>query len=130
MMPSKGRLFRRPPWPLIQYILYTQHTQLSRARKSLKIWDYWSVELIKTFKELGKNDAAIAGGKGASLGEMTQAGIPVPPGFVILADAFERFIEETLLVQKIEEILKEVDVEAMSTVDLASQKIQDLILTA
>lgn len=47
---------------------------------------------LKPFSELGKNDAPIAGGKGASLGEMTQAGIPVPPGFVILADAFEYFI--------------------------------------
>ena len=31
------------------------------------------------FKKLGKGDASQAGGKGASLGEMTQAGIPVPP---------------------------------------------------
>ena len=40
---------------------------------------------------------AIAGGKGASLGEMTKAKISVPPGFVVLASAFDRFIEETNL---------------------------------
>jgi hypothetical protein len=40
----------------------------------------------KPFSELSKNDAEIAGGKGASLGEMIQAGIPVPDGYVILAD--------------------------------------------
>ena len=45
-------------------------------------------DLIKVFKDISKDDAATAGGKGASLGEMTQAGIPVPPGFVILADSF------------------------------------------
>ena len=55
------------------------------------------MELIREFAKLGKGDAALAGGKGASLGEMTQAGIPVPPGYVILSDAFERFIEETKL---------------------------------
>lgn len=37
---------------------------------------------IKEFLEISKSDVGIAGGKGASLGEMTQAGIPVPPGFV------------------------------------------------
>ena len=40
-------------------------------------------------------DTGIAGGKGASLGEMTQAGIPVPPGFVVLTKAFGAYIEET-----------------------------------
>ena len=47
------------------------------------------------FNKINKNDAPIAGGKGASLGEMTQAGIPVPPGFVILSNAFDRFLQET-----------------------------------
>ena len=48
------------------------------------------MEFIRNFNKLGKHDAAIAGGKGASLGEMTQAGIPVPPGFVILSESFEK----------------------------------------
>jgi hypothetical protein len=38
---------------------------------------------VEFFEELNKEDVAIAGGKGANLGELTQAGIPVPPGFVI-----------------------------------------------
>src|SRR3954465_10438079 len=88
------------------------------------------MELTRHFSKLGRNDAPLAGGKGASLGEMTQAGIPVPPGFVVLADAFERFIQETGLDKKIEEVLSTVDTEAMSTVEVSSQKIQDLILTA
>ena len=49
------------------------------------------MKFIKKFEELGKGDAAIAGGKGASLGEMTQAKIPVPPGYVVLTNAFYRF---------------------------------------
>ncbi|MEU3645252.1 phosphoenolpyruvate synthase [Lentzea sp. NPDC034063] len=43
---------------------------------------------IRDFATLGKNDTAIAGGKGANLGELTRAGLPVPPGFVITAEAF------------------------------------------
>ncbi len=52
-------------------------------------------QFIKHFKDLSYKDVAIAGGKGASLGEMLRAGIPVPPGFVILASAFEYFMKET-----------------------------------
>lgn len=86
------------------------------------------MQLIRSFGKLGKNDAAIAGGKGASLGEMTRAGIPVPPGFVIVAGAFEQFLQETDLLQEIDAILHTVDHKEMHTVEHASEKIQALIL--
>jgi len=89
-----------------------------------------TMKLTKTFKEINKNDAAIAGGKGASLGEMTQAGIPVPPGFVVLADTFERFIQETDLDVEIDAILHTVDHKEIHTVEEASERIQKLILEA
>lgn len=85
---------------------------------------------IKNFKNLTKNDVAQAGGKGASLGEMTQAKIPVPPGFVILSAAFEKFLEETDLNIEISAILKTVKHDQMHTVDDASEKIKALILKA
>lgn len=50
---------------------------------------------IKSLSEISKSDIAIAGGKAASLGEMIQAGIPVPPGFVILRSAFDAITEES-----------------------------------
>src|SRR5271169_5889523 len=50
------------------------------------------MKLIQNLKEITKEDVSIAGGKGASLGEMMKAGIPVPPGFVILATAYEKFL--------------------------------------
>ena len=84
----------------------------------------------KTFKELSRNDTPSAGGKGASLGEMTQAGIPVPPGFVVLARAFERFLEETDLIVEIDAILHTVNHQEMHTVENASEKIQAMILGA
>ena len=43
---------------------------------------------VRSFDELGKDDTAIAGGKGANLGELTRAGFPVPPGFVVTAQAY------------------------------------------
>jgi pyruvate,water dikinase len=49
-------------------------------------------EAIAWFDGLGIDDRPIAGGKGASLGELTRAGIAVPPGFVVTTHAFERFL--------------------------------------
>ena len=82
---------------------------------------------IKTFGQIDKNSVKEAGGKGASLGEMTHAGIPVPPGFVILARAFDRFLRETELGVEIEAIIHKVKVKDINSVDRASNEIRDLI---
>ncbi|MCK4744757.1 hypothetical protein KAS41_01725 [Candidatus Parcubacteria bacterium] len=82
---------------------------------------------IKNFRELTKKDVDIAGGKGASLGEMINAKIPVPPGFVILAGVFDRFLEETNLTQEIEAQLKKVNYDDINSVDRVSNVIRDLI---
>lgn len=82
------------------------------------------------FNELSSKNVDVAGGKGASLGEMTQAGIPVPPGFVILSSAFEKFLEETHLSVEIEAVLDTVNHKETHTVENASEKIQALILEA
>lgn len=42
----------------------------------------------KRFDGLGGADVEQAGGKGANLGELTRAGLPVPPGFVVVTPAF------------------------------------------
>ncbi len=79
------------------------------------------------FKHIIKNDVLIAGGKGASLGEMTNAGIPVPPGFIVLAPAFDRFIHETVIKSEIEARLSEVNPEDTHTIDRASNVLRDVI---
>jgi pyruvate, water dikinase len=52
-----------------------------------------SSEIIGWFADIGLADRPTVGGKGGSLGEMTRAGIPVPPGFVVRTAAFEQFLE-------------------------------------
>jgi rifampicin phosphotransferase len=47
---------------------------------------------IRTFEELGRDDVDVAGGKGANLGELTRAGLPVPPGFVLTTAAYREFV--------------------------------------
>ena len=42
-----------------------------------------AIDAVRPFAELSRDDVAFAGGKGANLGELTRAGLPVPPGFVV-----------------------------------------------
>lgn len=60
------------------------------------------------FEELNKRDVGLVGGKNANLGEMINAGIPVPPGFAVTAYAYRKFIEDTGIASKIYDILREV----------------------
>lgn len=86
--------------------------------------------VIQPFAKLGKKDSDIAGGKGASLGEMTSAKIPVPHGFVILADAFRQFIDEAGVGAEIASQLKSVNVHDTHSVDTASENIRSLFAGA
>src|SRR5215218_321878 len=45
------------------------------------------------FDEIRKDDIALAGGKGANLGELSRAELPVPPGFVVTTTAYDAFVE-------------------------------------
>jgi phosphohistidine swiveling domain-containing protein len=56
---------------------------------------------IKWFAELGRDDIDQAGGKGANLGELTRVGLPVPPGFVVVTDAYRAYVAEHRLQEKI-----------------------------
>ncbi len=54
-------------------------------------------KIVYWFNELDKGSLSIAGGKGANLGEMTQAGFPVPPGFVVSAQSYHSFMQGSRL---------------------------------
>jgi len=85
---------------------------------------------IKLINEISILNTNIAGGKGASLGEMTQAGILVPSGFVILSVTFDEFLKETGLNIEINAVLDSVNHKEKHTIQNASEKIQALILNS
>ncbi len=86
-------------------------------------------ELVLWFETLRVTDIPIVGGKNASLGEMISAGLPVPPGFAVTAYAYEKYLDETHLVDKIYKIINEVvtDKNDPNLYDVASKKIRALI---
>ncbi len=79
------------------------------------------------FHEIDKDDVARVGGKGANLGEMTQAGFPVPGGFVVTSSAYQHMIEVNDLEPKIRAVLKDLNVEDATALNRASAQVQKLI---
>lgn len=86
-------------------------------------------KIILWFEELQKDDIPLVGGKCANLGEMLNAGIPVPPGFAITAYAYKKFIEDAKIAEKIYDILDETiqDPKDPKQFEEASKKIRQLI---
>ena len=86
--------------------------------------------LVVDFKKIDKHDISLVGGKGANLGEMANAGFPVPPGFAVTVPAYELFLKENAIAEHIYDILKPVDVEDPNQLEGASKKIQKLIVNS
>lgn len=87
-----------------------------------------SLPIIKFFKDIDKNDTRSVGGKCANLGEMTQAGFPVPNGFAITINAYDTFLKENDLINKIYDTLKVLDVNDPSQLNSAALRIQKMII--
>ncbi|WP_407411834.1 phosphoenolpyruvate synthase [Methanobrevibacter sp.] len=85
---------------------------------------------VVKFEDLSKSDIGIAGGKGANLGELTQAGIPVPPGFVVTAQAYEKFMDEAGINDSVMKILDEIDINDTKALQAAAEKIKKIIIEA
>lgn len=82
---------------------------------------------VKWFSELDKNSGKAAGGKGANLAEIYNLKIPVPPGFVVTAQAYEYFIKKAGLNEEINSILSKIDYENTLQLDESTKKIRELI---
>lgn len=85
---------------------------------------------ILWFKEVGKDDGALVGGKGANLGELTTGGFPVPNGFIVTAQAYFDFLEKTNLKEEIAKILDGLNVEDSKDLQGRAVKVQELIKKA
>lgn len=83
---------------------------------------------VVKFEDLNKSDIGIAGGKGANLGELTQAGIPVPPGFVVTAETYQKFMEDGGINDKVMEILDGIDINDTKELQAAAEEIKTLII--
>ncbi len=77
-------------------------------------------EPVRTFSQLRVADVPYAGGKGANLGELTSAGVPVPPGFVVGAPAYAAFCDESGLRERLATALEGFDEEDTVALEAAA----------
>lgn len=85
------------------------------------------MKFIKFIKELSAKDLGLVGGKAANLGEMVNAGLPVPNAFVVTVDAYRYFLEKTGIKDKIFEILRRTDINNTSQLQENTKRIRELI---
>ena len=86
-------------------------------------------ENILWFKDLHNSDIPKVGGKAANLGEMTNANFPIPPGFVVTADAFRRFLVYAKLKDDIYPLLNKLNTNDNTTLQETAKQIQKLIIS-
>src|SRR5262245_45571618 len=82
------------------------------------------------FSEVGKEDLGLVGGKGANLGELTRASIPVPPGFVVTADTYFRFLRLNALEPLIQKELFGLDVHDSRVLNDRAERIRGHFMRA
>ena len=87
-------------------------------------------KVVVWFNEVTKNDVATVGGKGANLGEMTNAGIPVPPGFIVTASAYFDFIQRSKIADRIRSLLAPLDPGNSKQLQQVATEVKQTILGA
>ena len=80
-------------------------------------------------EEIKKEDINSVGGKGASLGEMTAIGLPVPKAFVVTAQAFRKFLIETGIEEELFRRLERLDVDDNGALESVSKDVQAFVLS-
>ncbi|MBU4256160.1 MAG: phosphoenolpyruvate synthase [Candidatus Thermoplasmatota archaeon] len=88
------------------------------------------METIKWINDVNREDIAVAGGKGANLGEMLKNDFPVPPAFIVTADAFWNFLEETKIKDSVFNILRNINVDDSDDLEKKSGEIKKIITSA
>jgi pyruvate,water dikinase len=85
--------------------------------------------LTRPIADLSRGDVPYAGGKGANLGELTAAGLPVPGGFVVGAPTYAAFVEQTGLREAIAERLADLDVDDTAALERVATDVRAMIET-
>jgi pyruvate,water dikinase len=85
---------------------------------------------VRSFRELSRADVAWAGGKGANLGELRRAGLPVPPGFVVGAPAYAALCDDGDLRSRLARLLDDLDVDDTAALEACAEQARSLVMGA
>ena len=88
------------------------------------------MDLILDFRKLNKNSLPLVGGKNASLGELINAGIRVPPGFAVTTDSYSIFMEKAGINETIFNLLADLDPDNIEALNRVAENVQEMIKSA
>ncbi|HVH24450.1 MAG TPA: PEP/pyruvate-binding domain-containing protein [Pseudonocardia sp.] len=88
------------------------------------------MQYVEYFSDIGHDDINLAGGKGANLGELARAGLPVPPGFVLTTAAYRAFVTENGLDERVVEIARLPAAAGPGEYEAAAERIRTLFSSA
>ncbi|MFC4783854.1 phosphoenolpyruvate synthase [Nocardioides sp. MAHUQ-72] len=94
------------------------------------VTDLPTTDLVAWFGEIGRADVPRVGGKGANLGELAGAGLPVPPGFVVTADAYLQAMQLGGVRDALRERVAEADVDSPEDLERATADLRALVHAA
>ncbi len=82
------------------------------------------MSFIQTIAELDRTDLSTAGGKGANLGALLRAGLPVPGGFVITTEGYRAFVADNHLAADLRRILDATRMDDPASLESAAERIR------
>ncbi len=85
---------------------------------------------IYWFSELSRKSLPVAGGKGANLGEMANANLPIPPGFVVSSESYLAFVKKAGIDKTILQETGSLDTQDTRSLNSASEKIKRAIVAS
>lgn len=86
-----------------------------------------SDSFIRQLRSLSSQDVDLVGGKSANLGELLNAGLPVPDGFAITTLAYKKLVIESEVKTQISEILDTLDIDDFNSINSCSDQIRKII---
>lgn len=89
-----------------------------------------SAKFIWWLQDVSRHDAPDVGGKGANLGELIGAGVPVPPGFVVGAAAYQQFLRHSGLSEALQPLLASLNVADFPKLEATAQRVKARLLAA
>ncbi len=78
--------------------------------------------LVVPFRALGLEDVPLVGGKSAHLGDLAQAGFPVPPGFAVTTEAFDAVVAE-----RVDELVAGIDPDDVAELEARAVRVREVV---
>jgi len=85
---------------------------------------------VVSLAEVSESDLPLVGGKASKLGELVRQGLPIPPGFVLTTEAYDAFVNGTVLKTELPAALASIQTDQPETIEAASQRIRQAFETA